>query len=431
MCDGELLPSSDHQLGAYWAEKDTLRFATGVETGGEFVIDIRELQPKSGGLRTVESFHVPPQDGKFSFSPNSRHASFVSEREIVILDVPNPKVLFQTKATQLLYTPPGHFSPDGRLFACGVSHEEICIWGNTPDGYVRRNSLKPRLPFDGFLFSPSAISIIGWGPGGVQLLRLDDRIDPPPPDGTGPHRQNGNHLVAYSAGGTHVATARQGHSVVTIIDLSNARPKSVDMNLQIRDIKIVDDAIFVTDGRKLVSRRLGEGEGEKETIRVHVGPGPLALSNDCSQIAFTLKGTVFLYDVKARKVLGNLATGGSVIDIQFSPDERQLRFIVNPSDENAASVCYCADLERKRSPCFGNVTTECLGGDWSCDSLFRSDDEYRIVGSGSEWVSGSRGNVLWLHPSWRTKNGLEAKWNGKFLTLVAGHHPEPIIIEFQ
>ena len=94
-------------------------------------------------------------------------------------------------------------------------------------------------------------------------------------------------------------------------------------------------------------------------------------------------------------------------------------------------MCYRVELDGAEGQCFGNVAVESLKGEWSWDDIFRSPDEHRIIGSGSEWVSGSRDKVLWLPPSWRTNRGLEARWDGKVLALVDGHHPEPIIIEFK
>jgi hypothetical protein len=186
------------------------------------VIDIRELQPTSASpLLVVESFPVLPQDGRFSFSPISFHASFVSETKVVVLDVRNSKSLFVTKATQQLYTPPGHFSPDGHFFAYGTSRGEIAVWENTPTGYMPRSTLGPRLPFKGFSFSPTAISILSWGPGGVQLLHPTNHVSPPPPDETKSHRKGGDHSVVASTGGMLIATAQQEDSVVsrrTIVD---------------------------------------------------------------------------------------------------------------------------------------------------------------------------------------------------------------------
>jgi hypothetical protein len=214
--NGGLLQSYNHQLGAHWAHKESLRFAIGFETGGRFAIDIQELQQSSDPpLLVVESFRVPLHGGRFSFSPVSFHVSFVSETEIVILDVRDSKILLQTKTAQLLYTPPGRFSPDGRFFACGTLQGEICVWENTSANYLFWNSLTPKFPFEGFSFSPTAILILSWGPGGVQLLHPNNCASPPPPDEIGRQHQGDNHLVASSASRTHVPTARREGIVIS------------------------------------------------------------------------------------------------------------------------------------------------------------------------------------------------------------------------
>ena len=212
--NGKLLQSQEHRLGAHWAHGGSLRFATSLETGGGFV-DVWELQQAPGPPLLVDSFRVPRRSGKFSFSSVSFHASFVSETEVVILDIRDSKVLLHTRATQLLYTPPGQFSPDGRFFACGTSLEDIFIWENTIAGYMPWNTLKPRLPSEGFSFSPTAISILSWGPGGVQLLHPTNHVSPLPSDEIESHHQGSNHLVASPTNMTHVATARQEGIVVS------------------------------------------------------------------------------------------------------------------------------------------------------------------------------------------------------------------------
>ena len=140
-CQGEILSPPDSQLGAYWIHEDTLQFATSFKTGGKSVINIFELQPTlTPPLHMLSSFSVPPQSGGFSFSPISFHASFVTLTEVIVLDVQNSKLLL-TKMAQGYNS--GQFSHDGCFFACGISMHEICVWQNTPTGYVPWSSLRP------------------------------------------------------------------------------------------------------------------------------------------------------------------------------------------------------------------------------------------------------------------------------------------------
>jgi WD40 repeat protein len=173
LCEGELLPSYNHQLVAHWDRGGALQFARSFRVDGQLTIDICELQPASNSTPpVVKSFPVSPHGGIFSFSPASSHASCVTETEVVILDVQDSQVLLQTKATCPLYTPSGRFSPDGSFFACGTLGNEICVWENTPAGYIPWSNLRPLLPSIGFALSPVGTSVLSWGSQGIELLHL-------------------------------------------------------------------------------------------------------------------------------------------------------------------------------------------------------------------------------------------------------------------
>jgi len=433
ICEGELLPSSNNQLGAHWVDGESLLFAVSSKADGELMISIQKLQPTMDPLLLVtESFIIPFQNGEFCFSPVSFHAAFFYGTKAVVLNVRDSKVLFHGDGVQSYYSP-GHFSPDGCFFACRTSGGSICILEKTSRSYVPRSNLTPQLSWDKFSWSPTSTSILCWDRNGIQLLHPDNcyglTFTRPP------YRE---HLVAYTVDQTHIATAHQRNTVITFTSLSDATQQTVTINIPIRDIKIVDSTIFVTDGTRLISWYLTTGGQagsgcntgrENKVFSVHTGE-PFALSNNCSQIGFTIKQTVFLYDIKTQKVLGDFMADGHIYHIQFSSDG-SLMWSVVENTNGKGFKCYCMELEREQNPCFANMTIVDLKDDWSLDSLFRSPQECRIIGNGSEWVSDPRGNILWLPPNWRVGRGWSARWDGNFLTLLGGHHPEPIIIEFQ
>ena len=436
VCEGELLPSLDHKLGAYWVDDKHPLFATSFETKEDLVISVQELQPSSDPpLVVVKSFSMSPQDGSFCFSPVPSHVSFLDDGGVVILNAQDSKVLLKTEPTQGPYARPG-FSPDGHFFASQISNNKMDIWENTSAGYVFWGTLRARSSWHRFSWSPTSVSILCWGSGGIQLLHLDNSLDTVPPKGA--HYHHG-HLVAFTTDQAHIATAKQHGRNITVLNLSDATQLSFDTNVRLLDMKIVGDTIFVTDGKRLFSWQLATGgqvnstsgiRRQNKVLRLHTG-GVLILSNDCSEIAFSVQGSVFLYDVESQKVIGDLVTDGNhVVHMRFAPNGCQLWFVVQHYGKSDFS-CYCVDLERTKQPCFSNITLEHLEGGWSLDALFQSPHEYHITGNECEWVSDSRGNILWLPPNWRSKHGLQAKWNGNFLTLVGGQHPEPIIIEFQ
>ena len=419
-------------LGAHWVHEERLRFPTISRNDEKLVVSIQELQPvATPPLLLIESFSIPPHDGELSFSPVSFHASFVTKTEIIVLNVRDSRILLEVEKTCSPYNPPGHFSPDGCFFACRTEEFDICIWKNTPANYVPWSNLRPRLPFKGFSFSPTKSTILTWGPGGIQLLEHGNRPIIPPSDQLAPNLRRRGYLVAYFADGTNIAMVRRGDCVVTILDsLSNSPRQFFDTNIPILDIKIADNTIFAAGRCEVVRWYLEEGRivcGSRSVIRVTdqiVAIADPTLSDDCLHIAFTHGNEVFLYDVQAQKILRSHTAHGRVADTRFSPDGRQLLFICG---SHGSLFVYSVELEKGKD---GNATTKVLSNGWSWVNLFSPHGW--LVGGESEWVEDSRGKkLLWLPVSWRTKKWSGVRWDGDFLALVCGHHPEPIVIEFQ
>ena len=85
-------------------------------------------------------------------------------------------------------------------------------------------SFEPRLHFYGLSYLPTAVSVLSWGPGGVQLM--DNHFRLPSHNKAASYYNCGNHLVAHSKDRTRIATpARQGDSAVTVLDLFSNAPK--------------------------------------------------------------------------------------------------------------------------------------------------------------------------------------------------------------
>ena len=433
----------DHQLGAHWPCKDNLRFATSSMAGGERVIEIHELQQiLDSPLLLVESFSIPDYHGTFSFSPVSFHASFVTGTGIVVLDVRTSKLLLQTRVARTDLSPPGWFSPDGQLFACGTSQYDICVWQNTSAGYTPWNNFCSRLPFKGFLSSPTSSSMLTWGLTWVQLLHPNSY--PGPPDSNPIHRQRGYHLVARFADCARIATTRIGSGVVTVLDcpLGTLR-QSIDTRMKILDIKIVDDTVVVVDISMLArwdpqtGRRVhGARSVPTDEVAVDNSAVYLTLSRDCSQVAFieaSQRGTGLGVRLRGVEPPGAIASLGprhseNVVDIRFSLDQREL-WLLNSVKVLSLSSFHVMKLGVGGSGGRRKVTTETLEGTWSWVHLFSFG--YHI-GTDARWIKDTRGTkILWLPPTWRSVRGLDVRWDGNFLALIASNHPVPIIIEFQ
>jgi len=433
-----LLPSGAYNMRTHWGHGGSL-LATSYKIDGRITINTQELQPASSPpFLVTESFLLQSHDGKFSFSPVSFHASFLTAWEVVILNVRDSKILLRTEKTDRKYCEwSGRFSPDGCFFAYRTSADEIHVWKNTSTGYVPWSNFVSEFPgLKGFAFSPSAISILSWGDHGIELL--DNHLRSPSPRNTMHHRRTEAHLVACSADGTRIATARSRKSVVTILDpLLDTPQRYINTNMRILDIKICDNVLFVVDKHELASWDLGVGGTgydahgvRRETLDLVSQIERLKLSNDCSRIAVITEWMISLYDIKTQEILNGCkvdqllcySSTTNIQDMWFSPDGRQLWFFLGRSAYKDTKYAMVNTTEDWRY-------AEVEDG-WSRDSLF-SPPGYRIpIGSG--WVEGSGGRkLLWLPPSWRTEYMIDAIWDGNFLALVNGRHPEPMIIEFR
>jgi len=444
----------------HWTHEGSVWFAIYLNTGMGHVITIKEFQPNATPpLCTLSSFSIPPYDGKFTFSSVSFHASFVSRLAgVIVLDVQDSKVLLQTQlGVGYSYIGPGQFSPNGHLFACSTLEGKIYIWQNTPTGYIPWSSLRPQLVVYRFLFSPTTTPILCRGAMGVQLVHpglsqaLGNHPSPTSDTDVGYLNPHLRHLVAYSTDRMYIAMALQGSSIVTVLKGSSGNPQQLtNPDLETEDIKIIDNTLFVVGRHNKLVRWNLEAGGEVgsshsarrvvvEALVIDPDAYLLTLSHDCTQIAFTTGQTVFLQDLRDPRPITQYESIGSVMGLQFFPDkcglwlytEIRAKHISNP---NGSITCprtrYLVELGIVEGGGFWDITTTTLSdvGVWGHLSSYGCCVEVFL----GKWVLDSRDKkLLWLPPSWRTCYEFDAlKWDGNFLALVEGHHPEPIIIQF-
>ena len=456
------IPSQTHfTLDASWAYRDTLQFAMGVAADRKSMINIYELQPTSASpLHTVSSFPIPfhitfsfHKPPIWDFSSVSLHASFILEKELIVLDVQGSKILLKTRGAQVNDVVPPCFSADGNFVACITSENRLCVWQNKPTGYVLWCSLRARLPFSSFSWSPTSVSIICWGLYGIQVLHLGNPLSPISPNESEPSNKGGNHLVAYSADKAHIAIAKQFCHVVTVLDSLSGTPQQViNTDMQIKDTKIFDNTIIVIDGDKLVSWGLEKagvvhcGYSDERVINESLIIEPYAkclkLSHDCSQIAYTKNEMLCIYNIQTQKTLKYSIQFDS---FQFSPSGHELWAISYEFLSLSFRKLGTEDKWSKRLLFKGGRPEEerpLSRDEWLLSQLEAPEDEWEwmnlfscygyCIEWGSEWITNSRGSkVLWLPPVWRTKDWEEVRWDDNFLAFLGHGHPKPMIIEFK
>ena len=447
LCSDALLPPK-HAVGALWAEGGSIRYSTRLKTGRQLGIHVHEIRPTSTSPVTeLESLRIPFRRGKLFFSPACFHASFVTDTEVIILNVRSPApVLFETKMAQPQFKLQGRFSPDGRFFACEALTQDICIWENASTRYMPRDPIKPRSKFQNFQFSPNASWILCWDQEIIQLLDPDIRITPPVLRNSVPQPQRRDHMVTHSTSGTHAAIAWRGQSAVIVFDLHSPdtpRPFGIATGMEVQDVKIVGETIFVADTRGLTSWRLEAGVATKGKTTGFGASADvvhrLALSKDCSWVLFVTSRPetqgpshhLSVRDTRTRNILAESRIDFDVDDIGFFPDGHRVWFVEKHRDVDEDVESYS----------YGNWVWEIPKGEgsaetkpertdeWPADCPWTSPPEY-YIGDGGRWVmdSGSKLHLLWLPPTWRRGKEWDRRWDGNFLTLL-GDRPEPVIIK--
>lgn len=389
-------------------------------------------------------FHVPYFSGGFSFSPIFFHASFVTEMRVVILGVHDSATLLHLEATKEFYNPPGSFSPDGSFFACETQMCDISVWRCTPTGYIPWCTVQPRLPCDGFSFSPTTTSILTWGQGGIQLLHLDNCVSPSVPNITRSYHPGLNYLVTIPADGAWIAIAQQHGQIVTMLDpLLGTSQHSINTKSQIQDIKSVNNTLLVFDRNRLVKWDIKTNEATE----IEINPEILALLHHSDQLALSVNGAwiaflnhkLIVYDIKAQQVVSSCEVKPAffkdkVEGVKFSPCGSKLWFWYAKYDDDPRYQFimegYFIEAEIEGGHIMSRIE-QSLTDEWSLLAFLQSQDGF-CIGHGGRWVEDSRGRkVFWLPPSWRVRKIDELIWEGNFLALVNCHHKEPIIIEFQ
>lgn len=420
------------EFSAYWVHEGIFQFAINFKRHGKHSINIYELkQTSTPPLHKLSSFPIVPQDGKFAFSPVSFHASFSTKKKIIILDVQSSKFLLCTNVTRSYTQLLGQFSPDGQFFAYRPSNHEICVLQNTPTGYVPWSSLRPRLSVYKFLWSPTSKSILCKCSEAILLLCPGNHSSTLSPDRNEPNNlDRRRYLVAYSTDKTHAVTARQGDSIVTVLDcISGTTQAVIDTNMNIKEIKMIANTIYVVNVHKLVSWHLKPGgvvPGTHKTLHIGGNARALALSHDCSHIAgLQAYNIVFLYSIEAQEILKCFEWEWRPIDLWFSPDGQQLWYsYIN----HQADTIYYIKLDIARD--WVNIIDENIGDNISSWANLFSCGYY--LEAGTAWVTNSRGSkILWLPPHWRLQYLWGVKWGDNFMALLSCSHPVPIIIEFQ
>ena len=414
-----------------WTHGEFLRFAT-VEPGSITIWQVGFTSKHT--LAEIESLPAPDDIGfdEHLFLPTLSRIAFTPEQAVLIWDARDSKFLLNFVCGG--NTGEMSFSPDGRFFACQVSGQGVCLWKESPTGYVLYRKLVSNTGVTPSL-SPDGESIILSGGHETQLWRTTDPINPPPSNPPQPAERT-DFILAFSPGKSFMVTGRLGENIATIVDLESGDPRLiVDTGMKICGLGVTGSTVIVIGEGKIITwnlparnRILNTTVNIHDSVRTvvfqdHQNPQPsfgsvyaASISPDFNYLAILrgMRGGLDIYDMSTGKQLVGTATHFS--KPWFTRDGREVW----------DSTCGQKIVRGEGSDVVG---LEPLRYDSipSGGPLWESPRGHNVADDG--WILDPRKKrLMWLPHHWRVSKEYRV-WDGRFLALFDPGLPEPVIIE--
>ena len=394
-------------------------------------------------LAEVESLPVTNdvcRSGEFLFLPALSLLAFVLEGTVLVWDAPNSRFLLDFVCGDS----PSEmsFSSNGRFFACQATNKDICIWKDSPTGYVLLQKLEPKI--DQFLrpqLSPNGELIILYDNSTTQLWptegpALSASITP---------ALAYRFIMEFSPDNSLAVVARPDGFMVRVLDLTSGDPVlMIDTGMKIVGFCITGSAIVVVGQEEVFSWNLPpRGHASSvwrnidDSIRTTALDRPqdlsmyfdASISPDLNHIALVENFS----DGSARLAIYNTSTGRRLAFTQPEDDSQFLygTLSFSPDGQDVWSLSGEYFIERRRIVVmdgeFSLFTTESLPRNAQQLARFpwRSPHGHEVT---TNWVHNpSRKPLLWLPRQWRFSS---TAWSGRFLGLLGYMLPEPVILEF-
>ena len=360
--------------------------------------------------------------------------AFILPGVVLIWNVRDSKFLLNS-SVDTEYSRSKSFSPSGYLFACETASTAICIWKESPNGYVPYQQLSPNTtPIVSLVFSPNEKSLLArCGLATIQLWHI-------PTTSTSNISTNisqqwiDNHIVEFSPNEGLAAVTQPGNKAIIVLDPKLNIPKlTINVDTTIYATRVFEDKIFVVCSGSILTWAIprksisGGAVNVSDAVRVvtfnHQNQLQTGLiSPNSHYIATVTRRTpspqfLEVYDTSTGKRLGN--TPAYVNTIWFTPDSNEIwdsspagfagRWkIVKDRESNGLVV-----QERHENPP-GGFPWESAHG-------------YRVTDNG--WILSPSGRqLLWLPHHWWVDEKAR-RWSGPYLALLHHALSEAIILD--
>ena len=424
-----------------WTHGDCIRFTT----FGPASITIWEVGFTSHFPPTeVESLRPIPNNfglsTEFLFLPTpARLASIIDAGSTVLVwDARYSKLLLNFVDVEVLKGM--SFSSNGQFFACTrVGGSEICLWKESPTGYILHRKLLSIDPGTGFcepLLSPNGQSIVASGDPifQLQLWRTADTFASLP---SIPTRYSHRFLLEISPDGSLAVAARIFGSTARVLDLkSGVTPLVIETGMDIHGLRVAESTIAVVGDGKVVTWNLPAGDrvinaraNVNDSVRTTIFDRSASLmlmvsasvSPDFNHIAVAgisegAHRCINIYDVSTGKCLASTHSQEGLS--WFTPDGREVWSLGYRKSEGWAI------LKDKKSGVTKLEPLDPTGGP-SGGFPWQSSSGYQVTDDG--WVLSPTGKrLLWLYCR---PLKMDIVWGGRFLALLDFGLPEVVLLE--
>ena len=430
-----------------WIHGESLRFAT----AGRTTITIWEVGFASGSAPTeLETISVPEDvlsamprhidydnfTERVRFLPASYRLAIAHQGQVVVWDTKNYKLLLSRM--DIKCRPRMSFSLDGRFFACSTVESAIYLWRESPTGYILHETLESSARSSTPLLSPNGDSIIVFDGRTVQLWHTKSFTTPP----SQLTRSTANFVLDFSPDGALAAVTRKGDVVVTVLDLKSGVPQlTIDASIEVYGLRLTAHAVVVIGDGKVITWNLHAGDhvpdarvGVGDSVRTMALSGrrqgnvvTAAISPDLHYIALTTYGfpglrRLYVHSAFTGKYLGHSMTDGNTP--WFTPDGDGIWCAVGTGEAEEWRIVgnwgYNSGLALAGT--VNDIVHPPEGYPWG-SSRYRTTDD--------GWVLGPDGRrLVMLPPPWQSYP-VRRMWNGRFLVLLHGALPEPVILELE
>ena len=424
-----------------WTHGESLRFATPkpmgitiLEVGLAPGVTPAEVETVSIPDNTVEVPVCEPSGiPHIKFHPASYRFAFITkEGTLMVWDARASKFLLRHPGTSSCRLT--SFSSDGRFFACSTTGFEVCLWRESPTGYILFEELTTGTQYPEPRFSPNGGSFIAFSDYTIQLWHTKrfTTITSSVLAQTAQHTRE-DFVLEFLPDRSLAIVARRGDDTVTVLDLrSGISQLTIDTSIEVYGLRAIENTIVVIGRKRAITWNLPGGNSlldarmtiEDSTRTINFGGADTntlvvaaSISLDFRYIALLRwSDRVDVYCTFTERTIFHVGVRSSTL--WYAPDGCNIWCAY----ENEVEVITI----NQDAPGYTRARAGIRDG--SCP--WGSSRGYEVTDDG--WILGGGGKrLLMLPPLWRSPYSMDRVWNGKFLALLHGQLPEPVILELE